>query len=283
MLRNNKFSFTGEGAQYFGLLIANFFLMLITVLIYTPWAIVKERKFFLENTRFSGKPFSYTGSGGDMLKGFLIALGVYIVVILLMYVHVALYVVGIIALMLIGVPYLIHELLDYDAKHTHWNEKTFEYTGEVVEFVKLAATNIGITMVTIGIYGAWARVSILKYIMQHLKLGKLTFDFEGEGSELFIIMLKGFFLSMITFGIYGFWFIKELNVYMTNKLVVYQDGRKCNFNSELKVGDVFNMIFVGMLLTMFTCGIGFAWAQVRSIKIMLGAIDISDELDPENL
>lgn len=283
MLRNNKFGFTGEGSSYFGILISNVLLMMVTLLIYLPWAMVKERKFFMNNTTFSGKPFSYTGSGGDLLKGFLIAFAAIIVVSLLNQVHVSLYAIGMLAIYLVGLPYLINELLKYDAKHSHWNGKTFEYNADTMDFVKVAATNIGLTIITVGIYAAWARVAMTKYVMQNLKLGKLTFDFEADGTKLFIIMLKGMLLTMVTFGIYGFWFIKDLNTYITNNMVVNQDGKKCNFNSNIQVGDVFSMLFVGGLIVMFTFGIGMAWVVVRNTKIMLATIDIADELDPENI
>jgi uncharacterized membrane protein YjgN (DUF898 family) len=283
MLRNNKFGFTGEGSSYFGILLANGFLCLFTLGIYIPWAIVKEMKFLRANTTFSGKPFSYTGEGKDIFKGFLVFLAAMAVLIISMKISPILGLIVYLALLVGGIPYLVHSALTYDANHTHWNGKTFEYTGDLMEYIKLFAVNFGLMMVTIGIYGAWAKVTLTKYIMQHIKLGKLTFDFEGDGTKLFMIMLKGGFLTMITLGIYGFWFVKELNVYSTNNMVVNQDGRKCNFNSNLQVGDVFNMIFVGGLIVMFTFGIGFAWVAVRNMKILLGAVDIADELDPENI
>ncbi len=283
MLKNNKFNFTGEGAQYFGILISNAFLCVFTLGIYIPWAIVKEAKYLMGNTTFSNKPFSYTGDGADILKGFLIAVFALMILGLLIFklptIGLLLFTVAILG----GLPFSIHSGLMYDTSHTHWNEKTFEYTGILLDFIKLFLVNTLLTVVTLGIYSSWARVAIMKYIMQHLKLGRLTFDFEGEGMTLFLIMLKGIFLSIITVGIYAFWFVKDLNVYNTNNLVVYQDGRKCNFNSDLKVGDVFSMLFIGMLIIIFTLGIGTAWVTMRNMKIMLSAIDISDELDPENI
>ncbi len=283
MLRNNRFSFTGEGGQYFGILIGNLLLSLVTLGIYIPWAIVSEVKYNLSHTNFPGKPFSYTGSGKDLFLGFLYFIGAMILLGFLMYIHIALYFVGILSLVLVGLPYAIHEGLDYDSKHTHWNGHTFAYDGVFMDFFKLFVTNIVLTMVTFGIYSSWASVAISKYTLQHLKLGRLTFDFEGEGKELFFINLKGFFFSIFTLGIYMFWYVKNLNVYNTNHLVVYQDGKKCNFNSQLQVGDVFNMLFVGMLIVIFTLGFGVAWVQVRNTKILLAAVDISEELDPENI
>ena len=49
------------------------------------------------------------------------------------------------------------------------------------------------------------------------------------------------------------------------------------------MGDVFNMMFIGGLLIMITFGIAMAWVQMRNMRIMLTAIEISDELDAENI
>ena len=283
MLKNNKFNFTGEGSQYFGILIANFFLCIFTIGFYIPWAIVKSMKYTLENTTFSGKAFSYTGNGKDLFKGYLIFFGALVVYSLLMQVNQALGILFYLALVIGGMPYAMHALLTYDAKNTSWSEKAFDFQSDLVEFIKLFAINIGLTIITIGIYGSWASVAIKKYILQHLKIGRLTFDFDGDGMALFILTLKGILLTMVTFGIYGFWFVKDLNHYNTNNLVVYQDGKKCNFSSDLKVGDVFNMMFIGGLLIMITFGIAMAWVQMRNMRIMLTAIEISDELDAENI
>ncbi len=283
MLKNNKFNFTGEGAQYFGILIANFFLCIFTLGFYIPWAIVKSVKYNFENTTFSGKPFSYTGKGMDIFKGFLIFVGAMVVYVLLAQLSPVLSGIFYLALVFGGLPYAMHAGLTYDAKNTHWNGYTFEFKADFMEYFKMFVTNLLLIVVTIGIYTAWGSIAIKKYTLQHLKIGRLTFDFEGEGMALFMIMLKGLFLTMITFGIYGFWFVKELNHYNTNNLVIFQDGRKCNFHSDLKVGDVFNMMFVGMLLVMITFGIALAWVEMRNMRIMLTAIEISDDLDPENI
>ena len=283
MLKNNKFNFTGEGAQYFGILIANFFLCIFTLGFYIPWALVKSIKYNMENTTFSGKAFTYTGKGNDLFKGYLICIGALIVYGLLVQVSKPLGLIFYLALIIGGLPYLMHALLTYDAKNTFWNEKAFDFQADLMEFIKLFAINIGLTIVTVGIYASWGGIAIKKYTLQHLKLGRLTFDFDGDGMALFILTLKGIFLTIITLGIYSFWFIKDLNHYNTNNLVVYQDGRKCNFHSDLKVGDVFSMLFVGTLLIMITFGIAMAWVQMRNMRIMLTAIEISDDLDPENI
>jgi uncharacterized membrane protein YjgN (DUF898 family) len=283
MQKNNKFDFNGDGAQFFGILFINGLLTMVTLGIYLPWALVKEVKFLTGNISFSGRNFSYSGEGKDIFIGFLYVLGALILMVGLMFISPYLMISAELALIFVGLPYLLHSAMTYDAVHTHWNEKTFEYNGVLNDFVKLFATNLLLTMVTLGIYGSWARVAINKYVAQHYKLGRLTFDYEGDGTELFIIMLKGFFLTVITFGIYGFWFVRDLNVYNTSKTIVYQDGKKCNFNSSLTVGNVVSILLVGTLLIMITFGIGFAWVQMRNMKIMLSSISISDELDPENI
>jgi uncharacterized membrane protein YjgN (DUF898 family) len=283
MLTNNRFSFTGRGSDYFGVLIVNYILCIITLGFYIPWAYVRANKFNIDNTTFSGKAFSYTGNGADLIKGYLIILGVWILLGVSNTISPALFGLMYLAILLVGLPYLLNELIRYDSGRTHWNEKTFSYTSQADNFVKIFATNIALTIVTLGIYGAWARVAITRYVLQHMKLSNLRFDFEGKGNDLFWIMLKGVVLSFLTFGIYFFWYAKDLNHFMTNNIKIYQDDRQCSFVSELTVKNVVDMVLVGFLITLFTLGIGYAWVQVRNLRIYLSTVTITDNFAPETL
>ena len=70
----HAFSFTGTGAEYFGIWIVNNFLSLITLGIYSPWATVRNRRYFYGNTLLAGHVFDFHGSPVAILKGRLIAL-----------------------------------------------------------------------------------------------------------------------------------------------------------------------------------------------------------------
>lgn len=81
---NIRFRFTGRGFELLRLLLISISLTLITFGFYFPWAQVRIREFFIENSFYGNLGMKYTGRGKDLfflyLKGFaltLITLGVY--------------------------------------------------------------------------------------------------------------------------------------------------------------------------------------------------------------
>lgn len=64
--------FTGRGLEYFGIWIVNILLTIITIGIYRPWAKVRTRKYFYNNTRIDGSVFDYHANPVAILKGWLV-------------------------------------------------------------------------------------------------------------------------------------------------------------------------------------------------------------------
>ena len=71
-----------------------------------------------------------------------------------------------------------------------------------------------VTVVTLGIYGAWMQVNLFKFFLGNteLKVRGQTFrgEFTGTGGEYFVIVLVGYLLSAVTLGIYSFWFMAKM-------------------------------------------------------------------------
>lgn len=70
--RNIAIEFTGSGSEYFGIWIVNILLTIITLGFYHPWAKVRNRKYFYNNTRIDGSVFDYHANPVAILKGWLI-------------------------------------------------------------------------------------------------------------------------------------------------------------------------------------------------------------------
>ena len=61
--------FTGDAREYFGIWIVNVLLSIVTLGIYSAWAKVRTRKYFLGNTAIDGRPFDYHATGRQILIG----------------------------------------------------------------------------------------------------------------------------------------------------------------------------------------------------------------------
>lgn len=66
----------------------------------------------------------------------------------------------------------------------------FGYHGDGTEFFVLLLKNIVLTVLTLGIYAAWAKTERRKYIWSHTELHGQRLVYTGTGQELFIAYLK---------------------------------------------------------------------------------------------
>jgi uncharacterized membrane protein YjgN (DUF898 family) len=75
----------------------------------------------------------------------------------------------------------------------------FSYHGEGGAFFVLLLKNILLTILTLGIYAAWAKTNRRKYIWSNVELYGQRLKYTGTGNELFIAYLKlvGFYLIFL--------------------------------------------------------------------------------------
>src|SRR4249920_1556785 len=76
------FRFTGSGGEYFRIWIVNLLLSVVTLGIYSAWAKVRRMRYIYGNTHLAGDVFEYHGQPLQILKGRLIAFGIFLIYIL---------------------------------------------------------------------------------------------------------------------------------------------------------------------------------------------------------
>src|SRR5262245_47575569 len=75
-----------------------------------------------------------------------------------------------------------------------------EFTGSTGEYFRIWIVNLFFTLVTAGVYSAWAKVRKKKYFYGSTRLDGETFDYFGRP----IVILKGRIVAFIAFVIYAF-------------------------------------------------------------------------------
>jgi uncharacterized membrane protein YjgN (DUF898 family) len=73
-------------------------------------------------------------------------------------------------------------------------EQSFEFTGKGWEYFRIWIVNLLLTVLTLGIYSAWAKVRRLQYFYRNTHLADASFDYHGTP----IAILKG---RLIAFGL----------------------------------------------------------------------------------
>jgi uncharacterized membrane protein YjgN (DUF898 family) len=76
--------------------------------------------------------------------------------------------------------------------------RLFEFTGSGGEYFRIWIVNLLLTIVTFGVYSAWAKVRRLQYFHRNTRLAGAVFDYRGNpkailrGRALALVMLVGF-------------------------------------------------------------------------------------------
>lgn len=201
----------------------------------------------------------FTGTGGQLF-------GQLIVGYLLCYVTLGIY-----------VPWFICRLSRY-----FYNKTTLEtgdgrvirveFTGTGGELFVTGLVGFLLTVVTLGIYGAWFTTNLLKFFTNNSKavaedgsLYQLRYD--GTGGELFITFFLGYLLTMVTFGLYLPWFMCRLEKVILSGTSIVKDGKDLGrFDFVGSGAALFGTFVIGYLLTVFTFGIYGAWFNVSMTR-----------------
>lgn len=78
-------------------------------------------------------------------------------------------------------------------------EQSFEFTGKGWEYFKIWIVNLVLTILTLGIYSAWAKVRRLQYFYRNTHLADASFDYHGSPKAI----LKGRIVAVVLFFAYN--------------------------------------------------------------------------------
>jgi uncharacterized membrane protein YjgN (DUF898 family) len=180
-MASRKLSFTGNGAEYFGIWFVNCVLTVLTLGIYAAWARVRTINYFASKTVLEGDAFAYHGTGMQVFIGYVKL----IVVFALLYgVYIygsftqspGLMVIGSIILLVglvLFVPLAIHGAMRFRLSRTSWRGIHMGYRGSKTALFWLYLKGSLLTMITLGIYSSWFMVRLNSYLYSNVRLGCL--------------------------------------------------------------------------------------------------------------
>jgi len=284
---SRQITFYGEGSKLFGIYIVNLLLIIVTLGLYYPWAKAAVLRYVYQETEFEGSRFSFHGTGREMFKGFIKAIGIFIGIYAILIgamltqnkVIISLGLLLFYAAILLLIPIAIHGALKYRLSRTSWRGIHFGYRGELKKFVEEFVIGGLLTIATIGIYSFWFTIKLRQYIFGNIRFGNIQFSYKGDGKDYFMLNLKGYFLSFVTLGVYFFWFVKDLFAYFIDNMEMHQDGQLIKFRSTATAGGYFSLIVGNIFIVLFTLGLGTPWATVRTIRFVVSNIVIEGILD----
>jgi uncharacterized membrane protein YjgN (DUF898 family) len=251
--------------------VKNALLTVLTLGIYAPWAKTARRQHIWGNAEFQGDRFGYTGTGAELLVGYLKALGAMVafgVAVGLITLPVdpryramaslVLYTLG----TWLAVGFAAYWSRRYLLSRTVLRGIHFSLAGRASDYAK--ATLIGglLTALTLGIYGPFALNRVRGLLIRNSRWGDQPFHYDGVGKEVFVIVVKGLFLSTITLGIYFPWYVAALERYF----VAHTTFQGARGQSTVTGGLLFEIFLFGFVAALFTSGLAFPWVYSYALS-----------------
>jgi uncharacterized membrane protein YjgN (DUF898 family) len=283
--QNYQLEFKGQGSAFFGILIVNWILTVLTLGFYYPWARAKQLQYIYSHTTLNNESFYFSGTGAEIFKGFIKLIGMYLLFLVGYSLFVSYAESPILAIILLYlcmiaiIPLILHGSLRYRMSRTSYRGIRFGYRGDRKELMVQFFRDILLTIVTLGIYSAWFSMNLRSYTHRHIRFGNVEFSNEARGGEYFILYLKGYLLTLLTLGIYSFWFQKDIFNYYIDKMELKQGENRIKMHSTATGGAFFKLIITNFLLLIFTFGIASAWVEMRTLRFIFSHIQMTGNID----
>lgn len=174
-----------------------------------------------------------------------------------------------------------------DGKADDWTSQPaaqplrFNFSGRGRDYLSLWLSNWILTIVTLGIFSAWAKVRRLQYLHQNTLLGGSAFGFHGAPASILIgriiaiallifVNLSSNFKDIAVLGVVSASF--TLILYIAYPFFIYSSMRFYSRNSSYRnvrfqfkgnLGELYVIYILGGLLTIFTFGLGYPYLIYR--------------------
>lgn len=212
-LESLEFENRASAGEFVGLGFKNTLMGIITLTLYRFWGRTEVRKRIWANTFLNNEPFEYTGKGGELFKGFLLAIALFTIPYLVL-IFVAQLMPPIIAgiifiayffgiFLIIGAA--IWLAFRYLASRTTWRGIRFKLGGKPFDFSLMYFKQGLLQAITLGWWSPKVSVKIAKELWGNMHFGNLKFEFDetkidmGKLFKLFAIGWVGIVIGDIIF------------------------------------------------------------------------------------
>ena len=155
----------------------------------------------------------------------------------------------------------------------------FKFTGNAHEYFRIWIVNVFLTLITLGIYSAWAKVRTKRYFYASTSVAGSTFEYLANPKAILkgrlIVAVGAIILIFITYSVVGaqLWLLVGFLLawpWLTVTTLRFNARnsayRNIRFGFQGTTGQALATYFKGYLIVIFTLGIGyyyFAWMRHR--------------------
>ena len=204
--------YDGRIGELYRIFLVNLLLSIITIGIYRFWAITRYRRYLWTHFRFQGEPFEYTGRGGELFLGLLMAFGILLGLgaltaalgFALRLINPAL---GPLAL----IPFYIIIFIfagaarfsaqRYRLSRTLWCGIRGGMVGSALAYGLRSFLYMLLLPLTLFQLGPWVQIRLAERRISASRLGSAEFSFRGRARRIYPIYLATFVGSVLLFAL----------------------------------------------------------------------------------
>jgi uncharacterized membrane protein YjgN (DUF898 family) len=248
----------------------NVLLIVITVGIYWFWARAEYRKYMWQMVRLQGEPLEYTGTGRELLIGYLriflfvflplIALAAAVQIVfgpqnpIVLIGGIAVYI-GIFFLYFAGI-FRAHR---YILSRTRWRGIAFGLGAGAAGYGWTSLWTVVLTVFTLGWLYPWRTVALRRRLVRAMSFGSVPFRFEGGSGRLYVPFL---ILWLAFILLYGFIFVIQITIKQLEAR--HQD-------TAALAGLILLLVIVASPFVL----IGWSWFEARKLAVFAKATKIA--------
>lgn len=318
---NHKIEFRGTGGELLPIILLNLLLTIITLGIYRFWAKTNVRDFIWSKTYFDGEPFEYTGTGGELFKGFLtvfilfmLAYLGFVFLLLPMLMSLPPVVAGILGITLylamiwlMGVA--VYRAHYYRMSRTKWRGIRGAQIGSSSSYGWLTLKYLFLLIVTFGLATPYVTVKLFNHITSNKRMGSGVFSSTAEVGRLYKTFIPCLILAYICGGYFGFqafqaklagndagFFINYILAFLSvviifiwyevklmNQLYSGIKFQNMEFNFNLSVISYVKFALINLVIIIFTLGIAAPIVMMRWSRLTCENLSFSGNIDLESI
>ena len=201
-MRYQPLDFTGGVGEYYGVVILNYLLTLITLGIYSPWAKVRKERYFHSNTAFLGEGFQYLATGKQLFVGRVVA------IILLIALSIAEFIpyIGVaisILFVVIALPFVLNRSVRFKARNVAWRDVRFGWHGSFGMAVLVWMIYPILSFVTLGLAQPLAARALRRHFADNHSFGGASFSADLTLGAFYGALAKAVFFAIILIALFG--------------------------------------------------------------------------------
>ena len=290
----NKIKFDGKILTFYRIFIINIILSILTLGIYSFWGKTKIRKYTVSSYKLLDESFEYTGTGGELCKGFLKAIllllifyfityGIFLLFQflfnidknLVMLIHtISLYLIYFFVFFAV-----VYSATRYRMSRTVWRGVRGRLKGSAIGYAVLCVKRFVLNVITLGYLIPHSQIKTTSYMINNMSFGNADADFVGTPSNLIKINIITLILLPITLGISRFWyhaaFVKNM-FENTNIASVTFVTRYTGFK-------FFFFKITNFLLIICTLGFALPFIVWRNARFFAQNVAIDGEIDTSHI